>query len=227
MREDALSQLSSEFKLWGVKFTSNVMNSGHIELVWRATPDKETRRYIIPKTSSDWRGPLNARSKIRQLFKADGLTLKQECAKPKPVLHKALEIPQHVEKDADQIRMLRAEVADLTDWVVDMAGIVSTLRDVLVAQRTPVVEEPVQPQEKPPSPIPESKKPSVRSITTIDFVSDAWSSTAAIARDMGLPANIAYRKLYYLMRQDIIELSGGSWRKKPMLQLVEKRTRAT
>lgn len=223
MREDALSQISSEFKLWGVKFSTRDTNGGHIELRWQASPDKQVRSYVIAKTPSDWRGNLNNRAEIRRLFKADGLTLdRKPCAKVKPILAKALSLPEPVEKDADQIRMLRAEVADLTDWVVDMAGIVSTLRDVLVAQRTPVVEEPVQPQEKPPSPIPESKKPSVRSITTIDFVSDAWSSTAAIARDMGLPANIAYRKLYYLMRQDIIELSGGSWRKKPMLQLVEK-----
>jgi hypothetical protein len=244
MREDALSQIASEFKLWGVKFTSRDTNGNHVEVQWQATPDKEIRRYVIAKTSSDWRGPLNAISHIRRTFKADGLTLKQECAKVKPVLAKALSLPEPVERDVDQIRMLRAEVADLSELVLEMASMVSVMKDALAATPVsapvvipaPVVEVPPflppAPQ-PPPAPLPlfqvlqppqqvlkpPPKKPSVRSIKTINFVGDAWSSTGALARDMGLPVKIAYMKLYYLMRKDIIELSGDRWRKKPKIKV--------
>lgn len=206
MEENAFTMLTSEFKLWGVKLTSRVADNNHIELSWQASPDKEVRRYFIASTPSDWRGKLNARAHIRRVFKADGLTLKQQCAKPKPVLHKALEIAQPVERDADQIRMLRGEVADLTELVLEMASMFSKMRDERTA---PVVEQPVVIMQ-PPEP-----KVSVRSIKTIDYVSESWSSAAAIARDMGLPPNITYRKLYYLLRQDLVEQSNGSWRKKP------------
>jgi len=210
MREDALTLLRSEFRLWDVKFQANTLNSGHIEVVWQATPDKETRRYIIPKTPGDWRGPLNARSKIRQMFKQDGLSLKEQCTKPKPALLKALAMPEPVEKDADQIKMLRAEVADLSELVMELAGVITALRDHVTPVPPPVVlPEPVKP--------PEIVKPKVRSsIKAIDFLSEiAWNTTDAIARDMGLSKEIAYRKLYYLTKSDQVELCGGSWRKKP------------
>jgi hypothetical protein len=202
------------------------------------------RRYVIAKTSSDWRGPLNAISHIRRTFKADGLTLKkQECAKEKPVLAKALALPEPVEKDADQVRMLRAEVADLTELMMKMYGSIRMLRHTIATmQNAPapaaLVEVPtfLPPAVAPPPPPQEAlplfqvlqpqqvlkplvKKPSVRSIKTINFVGDAWSSTDALARDMGLPVKIAYMKLYYLMKQDIIELSGGRWRKKPEIKV--------
>lgn len=214
MREDALTILRSEFKLWGVKFQSRELNSGHIEVVWQATPDKEIRRYILAKTPGDWRGALNARAKIRQMFKQDGLSLKEQCAKPKPVLHKALAMPEPVEKDADQIKMLRAEVADLTEMVMELTGIITALRDHVTPAPAPI------PEPEPPVKPPEIVKPSVRSIKTIEFVSEGWNTTDAIARDMGLPKEVAYRKLYYLTKTNEVELCGGSWRKKPPLRLV-------
>lgn len=238
MREDALSQISSEFKLWGVKFSTRDTNGGHIELRWQASPDKQVRSYVIAKTPSDWRGNLNNRAEIRRLFKADGLTLdRKPCAKVKPILAKALSLPEPVEKDADQIRMLRAEVSDLSELVLEMAGMISSLKDAVAAQAAPmpvqiaapVVEVPtfLPPPAPPQQPLPLfqvlhpiQKKRSVRSIKTIDYVSDAWSSTDAIARDMGLKNSIAYMKLYYLMRKDIIEMSDGRWRKKPVTKPV-------
>jgi predicted transcriptional regulator len=229
MREDALSQIASEFKLWGVKFTSRDTNGNHVEVQWQATPDKEIRRYVIAKTSSDWRGPLNAISHIRRTFKADGLTLKkQECAREKPMLAKALALPEPVEKDADQIRMLRAEVADLTELVLEMASEISVVRELVqiisvspaVVPAAPVVEMPqfLPPESAPPSPPPPpapapKKKPTTR-IKAIDFISEAWSSTEALARDMGLHPRMAHRKLYYLMQCGRIEQAEGRWRKK-------------
>lgn len=214
MREDALSFLKSEFRLWGVKFTANTLNSGHIELVWRATPDKETRRYIIPKTPGDHRGPLNARAKIRAMFKQDGLSLKDQITKPKPVLQQALAIPEPVERDVDQLKLLRAEVADLTEMVFELAGVITSLRDHVTPAPPPAVVAPE------PIVVPQMIKPKIRSIKALDFLSEAWNTTDALARDMGLSKEIAYRKLYYLMKNDQAELCGGSWRKKPTLRLV-------
>lgn len=210
MNEDVLKNLQSEFKLWGVRPTVNYLNSGHIELEWHATPDKPARRYIIPKTGSDWRGWLNARSKIRQLFKADGIKLQEQIKKEreKPALLKALAVPESIEKDSDQLKMLRAEVADLSELILSMMTMVKEL--IAVTPPEPVmVAAPVQ--MVPPAP----KKPSTRSIKTIDYVSESWTSLDAIARDMNLEPTIVYRKLYYLLQQGKLELSDGRWRRKP------------
>ena len=68
MKNDQLKQIENEFKIWGVKFETRIRGSNHIELVWRASPDKEIRSYIIAKTPSDHRGWLNARADIRHLL---------------------------------------------------------------------------------------------------------------------------------------------------------------
>lgn len=220
MNEDVLKNLLSEFRLWGVKPEVNHLNSGHIELVWHASEDKPSRRYIIPKTGSDWRGWLNARAKIRQPFKADGLDLKARIAKPKPVLHKALEVPGPVETDADQIRLLRAEISDLSELVL---GIMTTLKE-LIAATPPLPAPPPSPPLAPVEDVIAGLKASAdyrpparrnRSVKALDVVSSSWNSTDALARDMGVEPFLAYRKLYYLSRQNLIEKSGDRWRKKP------------
>lgn len=216
MRDTPLNMLTSEFRLWGVKFTSRTLSNCHVELRWQASPDKEFRTFVASSTPSDWRAHLNNRSAVRRIFRADGLSLKDQ-EKPKPILHKALELPSPVEKDSDQIRMLRAEIADLTELVLDLSGAVTVLRDHVVYQSIPTAPLPA------PAEIIPQKKPSVRSIKTIDFVSEGWNTTDALAKAMGVETTIAYRKLYYLMKQEKLELSGGRWRKKqkPNLKLVE------
>lgn len=220
-REDALHLLGSEFKLWGVRFDHRMMNGGHIELAWRATPDKELRTYVIAKTGGDSRGWLNARADIRRLFRADGLSLK-EPVKAKPILHKVLAAPQHVEKDADQIRLLRAEVGELTEMVFELAAVISSLRgDLAPKAEAPVVAVNMDA----PTPAATTKRvttPGIRSIDALDYVSSGWNSTEALARDMGLSATQTYAKLYYLMTKKgaEIEVSGGRWRKNPKLKLV-------
>lgn len=206
MNEDVLKNLQSEFKLWGVRPNVEYLKSGHIELSWNATPDKPERRHVIAKTGSDWRGWMNSRAHIRRLFKQDGLSVKEQVRKPKSAIVKALSVPGHIETDADQIKLLRAEVSDLSELVLMMN---KTLRELIAV--TPPAEVP---QSLPPPP-PPAPKPSVRSVKAIDFVSTAWNSTDALARDMGLPPKTAYQKLSYLMRQDLVELSGGRWRKRP------------
>lgn len=208
MNEDALAQLSAEFRLWGVPFTSKTLNSGHVELVWQATPDKETRRYIIPKTSGDWRGPLNARSRIRQLFKQDGLNPLPRCSKikPKPTLSKALQLPQPApppDTETDQIKMLRAEIGDLTDLVLDLA---TTIKSLVPAQAPAPVAAPAAPP-------PKKSEPKIK---VIDSVTKNWNTTETIARELGLSKEMAYRKLYYLTTTGKVELSPmGMWRRSP------------
>lgn len=217
MNEDVLKNIQSEFRLWGVKPRVDYTNSGHIRLTWNATPDKPERMTIIPKTGSDWRGWMNARADIRRLFKQDGLNLKQECAKPKPVLAKALAIPEPVERDIDQIKLLRAEVGDLSELVLELAATITDLKAIIGAPPAP----PIQPELPVATPVMVSAKPSMR-IKAIDFVSENWSSTDALARDMNLTPMFAYRKLYYLVTRDKVELCNGNWRKKPQQKPEEK-----
>ncbi|MCK1742163.1 hypothetical protein IVA80_15165 [Bradyrhizobium sp. 139] len=214
-RDEALSLLSSEFKLWGVPFTHHDTPGGHIELRWRATPDKEWRQYFIAKTGSDHRGWLNARSDIRRLFKQDGLSLK-EPPKKQPLLHKALSVPQHVEPHHDQLKMLRAEVADLSALVLELTHRVedvltrpqhtaTALPEAVVPPVAVEVAEPV---------LTKTKQP-YRTVPALDFVAESWNSLEALAKSMGVPAVIAKRKLYYLLQKGEVETQGDRWRKVP------------
>lgn len=203
--ENPLKMLASEFKLWGVDFATKIRGSNHVELVWRATPDKEERSYILASTPSDSRGWLNARADIRRLFRADGLVLKELIAR-KPPLEKALALPRPVDTTADQIQMLRAEVADLTDLVLDLTGALTLVRDHVIAQAPPPA------------------KRSVRSVRVIDLISaDRWTSIDDVAAAAELPRIVTYRKLQYLRQHGQAEASGGIyWRRtKQDLKIVE------
>jgi predicted Rossmann fold nucleotide-binding protein DprA/Smf involved in DNA uptake len=92
--------------------------------------------------------------------------------------------------------------------LLELAGTMTLVRDHVIAQTPPV---PVAPP-----------RSSIRSLRVIDFLSEAWSSLDAIARDMALPKTTVYRKLYYLRQRGQVEASGDKWRrKKPGLRLVE------
>lgn len=210
-KDDTLRLLTSEFNLWNVKFSHREIGSGHIELRWRVTPDKEARSYVIAKTPGDHRGGLNARADIRRLFRADGLTL--EPVKKLPALHKALAIPTPVEPDQDQIRMLRAEVADLTEMVLELVGKMDGVLSVAV-QAAPAPAPAPPPITLMPVARGTRKQP-YRGIDSLQHVSEGWTSISAIARDMGVPVNIVYRKLRYLLRKGVLERSGERWRRAP------------
>lgn len=214
MQDSALNLLLKEFKLWGVKAHYHDLQSGHIKMEWRVSPDKESRYYIIPKTAGDHRSWLNARSKIRQYFKADGLVLKDEIVKPKPVLTKALAMPEQVERDIDQIKLLRAEVSALTDVILE----ISTFVCDLVKRQTTAEQAAVAP---PPEPViaaapAMTEKQEVRAKKAFEYLSFNWNSTDVLARDMGVSKQIAYRKLYHLTKGDDakVEMQRGLWRKK-------------
>src|SRR4051812_21839703 len=118
MADDPVRMMQAEFDLWGVKFQHATRGSGHIELRWQVSPAKEVRTHIVAKTPSDHRWFMNERAAIRRMFRADGLVLKEQVAeRPKPPgkLEKALAAPVHVVTTDDQIRMMRAEIADLSE----------------------------------------------------------------------------------------------------------------
>jgi hypothetical protein len=214
MNDNAFSLVSAEFKLWGVKFESRMLNGGHIEVIWQASPDREIRRHVLSKTPSDWRTALNDRSRIRRLLKYDGLKPLPLCTKtkPKPSLAKALELPQPappVETDADQIKILRAEIGDLTDLVLDL---VTTIKNLSPASSPAPVAEIAAPVIALPA--------KTTRVKIIEHVTKNWNSTETIARDAGLTKEMAYRKLYYLSTTGKVQLSPmGLWRLTPEINL--------
>jgi hypothetical protein len=223
MAEDSvLNLIASEFKLWGVKFQHQRSGSGHIELAWQVSPDKEVRKTYLPHTSSDWRSWLNMRSQVRRMFQQDGLSLKKP-EKPEPVLRKALSVPKDPpEKPEDQFKAMRAEIADLTNFVLELGGIVSGLCDIIKQQ--PVMQITAQPSPEPvpipaflpPEPMPlKTRAPNTRGSKVIDYLSFNWNSLDAIARDMGLSPIVVKRKLVYLYQKDLVQLDQGRWRKTP------------
>jgi len=219
MAEDSvLNLIASEFKLWGVKFQHQRSNGGHIELAWQVSPDKEVRRTYIPHTGSDWRGWLNQRAQVRKLFLQDGLIDPRKRA-PEPVLKKALALPNHQpERREDQTTAMRCEIADLTNFVLELGTIVSGLCDIIKQQ----VPQPPQPAAEPlpipvflpPEPVPlKTRAPNTRSKKVIDYLSFNWNSLTAIARDMGLDPIVVRRKLVYLSTKGEVEIANGLWRK--------------
>lgn len=210
--DTVLKMMASEFKLWGVKVRTENTNGGHIRLIWQASPDKELRNLVIPKTGSDHRSWLNCRAQIRRMFAQDGLSLTKPAG-PKqtaPTLARALTIPQDVETDRDQFKAMRAEIADLTNMVLELATEVGNLCSAMKSQAADDIPAFI------PGPVMATpKKPGLRAIKAIDFVTPNWNTTAALAVSMGVEPTIAYRKLYHLMKQEKVELSQGQWRRAP------------
>lgn len=208
MADDPVRMMQAEFELWGVKFQHCTRGSGHIELRWQVSPVKEVRTHIVAKTPSDHRWFMNERAAIRQKFRADGLVLKEQVVKrPKPPgkLEKALAAPTHVVTTDDQIRMLRAEVADLSELVLTLRD---RIEDVLTAPVRPA------PETLPPLP-PPVEKLSTRSKKAVEYVSVNWNSVEALARDMDIPLKIALRKLDYLQKKGEVEIARGQCRLMP------------
>lgn len=224
MAEDSvLNNILSEFKAWGLpKPIIENTNGGHIRLRWRVSPDKEVRTTVLPKTGSDWRGWLNQRANVRALFKQDGLIDPRERViekKKEPLLKKALSTPSAPpERLEEQVAYMRSEIADLTEFALDVHGMLLDLMS-LVKERlaSPITMSTMLPTPPAPEPVPlPGRRPNTRGQKVIDYLSFNWNSLDAICRDMGLPKDVVKRKLVYLTKDNKVEFqAGGLWRKTP------------
>lgn len=211
-RHEELEFAVAELEQHNIKYATRPTDGGHIEIIWQVSPDKEVRRVFTSKTPSDHRTRLNARAFIRRALRQDGVDIDSKHISPPKkqpaALEKALQVPRQGPTIPEQLEALRSDVADVADLLLDVLNLISELKGIQNAQ--PVVIQPtsVVPSYSPP-------KTSVRSKKAIDYVSAGWNSLEALARDMDLPVNITYRKLYYLKNQGLVELKGGRCRLVP------------
>lgn len=125
-----LAIVLKELKAVGIRPRVEERGSGHKAVVWQASPDKAERMYVVPNSGSDWRGCLNARADVRRFLRADNVSPPEHRPAPKPILHHALEVPTTHVTVPEQISMLRAEIAELTNLMLAMADEVKALRAV-------------------------------------------------------------------------------------------------
>lgn len=225
--DDQFKMVQREFDLWGVKLRHHPLQSGHIRIEWQASPDKPARQYTLAKTSGSYRGNLNAVAHVKRCFRQDGLVLKEKIVRPEPALKTALALPQPVEKDSDQIKLLRADVGGVIDVILEIATTVASLREELAAMKgaaqmavlkaspmtEPVVMMPALPVPAAPKEL--TPKQLLREKKAINFVTYNWASTEDIAREMGVEKTVAYRKLYHLLNGEKprAEMQRGLWRR--------------
>ncbi|WLB57489.1 hypothetical protein [Bradyrhizobium japonicum] len=200
MNNELVEIATSELKQYGIKPEVTHTNGGHIQITWRAVPEKELRCVTTAKTGSDWRNRMNIRAEVRRLLRADNV-LKKEEPKPKkhPELAKALNLPQPVTPIPDQLAAMRGEIADLTELMMRTFKMVGIMRETIASQAPPPPPPPA-----PPEPV------SSRSVKIKEFLSlDRWVSLSALARDTGLSPQQIRLKLYYLQRLGEVSVHQG------------------
>jgi hypothetical protein len=69
--EEAAAALA-ELQAIGINPTIDRTGGGHIAIIWRITADKPLRKLFTCCTGSDWRGPNNARARVRRMLRQDG-----------------------------------------------------------------------------------------------------------------------------------------------------------
>lgn len=193
----------NELKAHGIKGHLRDTDGGHIEIAWQVVPEKEVRRIIVAKTSSDWRARMNTRADVRRLLRADNVQLKlQTPKKQKPEnLSKALALPQPVTISVpDQLAAIRSEVGDMTSLLVALTKKVSAMGSTLGTYVPP-----------PPAPKPQSS----RSVKLVEYLHhDRWISISALTRDTGLTPEQIKLKLHYLKTHEQVEIFRGEVRLK-------------
>ncbi|MHC2884024.1 hypothetical protein [Bradyrhizobium barranii] len=73
----------NELKAHGIKAHLRDTNGGHIEIAWQVVPEKEVRKIVVAKSTSDWRSRMNTRADVRRLLRADNVSPKMSQEKPK------------------------------------------------------------------------------------------------------------------------------------------------
>lgn len=119
MRNECLDQAIADLRAVGIE--PEVEHGGkHIILRWKH--NNSPRMWVVPKTPSDWRTPLNNRSDLRKILKADGLLGAEIVPIEVPRLFlkdancfaSSLDIARHFEKNhKDVLRSIDRIINDL------------------------------------------------------------------------------------------------------------------
>ncbi|MCW2218749.1 hypothetical protein M2232_002281 [Bradyrhizobium japonicum] len=195
----------NELKAHGIRPQLRDTNGGHIEIAWQVVPEKEVRKVVVAKTTSDWRSRMNTRADVRRLLRADNVSLKMSTDKPKKPeklkVEQALSLPVEVLPIPDQVAAMRGEMADLAELVVRLVKIVTGVRDTISVPK---------PVEVKPAPA------SSRSIKLVEYIShDRWTNIDTLPRDTGLKPEQIKLKLQYLKNHDEVEIFRGQVKLKP------------
>lgn len=181
----------NELKLHGIKPTMRPNGSGHIEIVWRAVPEKQERVVVVARTPGDWRARMNTRAEVRRYLKADNVQLvvqNKPRTKAKAQLQDAINLPAEIIPIPDQLTALRGEIADLSEMLIKVLKVAYGTREMIAK---------VLPKEAP-APV---KLPSA-SIKIHEYLSlDRWVSITSLVRDTGLTLKQVKLKLEYLRKQ--------------------------
>ncbi|MCK1446097.1 hypothetical protein IVB34_23295 [Bradyrhizobium sp. 2] len=197
----------NELKAHGIRPQLRDTNGGHIEIAWQVVPEKDVRKIVVAKTTSDWRSRVNTRADVRRLLRADNVSLKMSTDRPKKPeklkVEQALSLPVEVLPIPDQVAAMRGEMADLAELVVRLVKIVTGVRDT-ISTYVP------KPEEVKPAPA------SSRSIKLVEYIShDRWTNIDTLPRDTGLKPEQIKLKLQYLKNHDEVEIFRGQVKLKP------------
>ncbi|GAB9186007.1 hypothetical protein [Bradyrhizobium diazoefficiens] len=197
----------SELKAHGIRGHIRDTNGGHIEISWQVVPEKEVRRIIVAKSTSDWRSRMNTRADVRRFLRADNISLKMSTQPKKQTqlqAEKAMSLPQpDVLPIPDQIAAMRGEMSDLSELVMRLYKIVAGVRDNIASY----VPKPVEAAPKPTS---------SRSVKLVEYLAhDRWVTIDTLPRDTGLTAEQIKLKLQYLKNHDEVEIFRGQAKLKP------------
>lgn len=213
MRNDCVDAVMSELSRFGIQGVLGERGK-HLEVRWRYANGQE-RFTIVPKTPSDHRASLNARSDTRRLLKEDGVQL------PSPQVvqfQKAMQLPKPDDFGAVRLRKLEEDFAGLLDWVGDLdAKLTEILARLANAKITVSFElpKPVQVVEEPAAEIVAAPKVVVpkydgnygkRKYAVLGALKfGVWMPLAEITRAAGVGVKETSAALHYLKKLGQVE----------------------
>ena len=132
----------AELRQHKIAFRREQTGGGHIAIRWQISQDKQPRVFYAPNSGSDFRGRLNARADVRRMLRADGVNLDEVKLQPKPQtqLAKALHVPEPQVPIPDQIKIVRQELGDLTELMLDLSVTINAVKELLTASQSQTKE---------------------------------------------------------------------------------------
>lgn len=116
MRNEITDLLIEELEKYGLKGHLED-RSKHIEVYW-LLPNGERRFTIVPRTASNWRSGMNARSDLRKMLRADNVPLKQDDVRS---FNRAMSMPKEtVVTQVARDRAIQRDIETLSDLVLEL-----------------------------------------------------------------------------------------------------------